>query len=154
MRSCLSTSRDLQVKERVPHDCGLHASISCMYACVCGCVCVSTCLCDCMCVTMLACLGMYKCAWMWFNGMRAWAEDVHMNIHTCLVTTAHVQCLSCRKGLQNCKQRKSHPPASSSIWVPPDLRMEDVPFDTLCLRQTRNQMACHSSVVTNKQERR
>lgn len=147
------TSRDLQVKEWVLHDCGLHASISCMYACVCGCVCVSTCLCDCICVTILACLGMYKCAWMWFNRMHAWLEDVHMNIHTCLVTTAHVQCLSCRKGLRNCKQCKSHPPASSCIWVPPDLRREDVPFDTV-FTSNKESDGCHSSVITKGQQRR
>lgn len=133
------SSRDLQVKEWPLHACGLHASISCMYACVCGCVCVSTCLCECICVTILGRLGMYKYAWMWFNRMHTWLEDVHMNTQTCLVTTAHVQCLPCRKGLQNCKQCKSHPPAS--IWVPSDFRREDVPFDTLCLRHTRNQMA-------------
>lgn len=145
------SSRDLQVKEWALHACGLHASISCMYACVCGCVCVSTCLCECICVTIL---GMYKYAWMWFNRMHAWLEDVHMTIHMCLVTTAHVQCLPCRKGLQNCKQCKSHPPSIlkhlTSIWP----EKGGCAFQHTAVTPNKDSGGCHSSVITNKQERR
>lgn len=87
--SCLSSAPENC--ERALHVGELHASISCMYACMRGCVCVSACLRECICMTIHTRLSMYKYARMWFNMMHAWLRNVHMTTNTCQVTIADDQ---------------------------------------------------------------